>query len=392
MARLRKNGWAERNMTTPGHTASFHQDTPQAHGAARKHMRIEPDGPLRFERMISDLSARFVNVPSDQVDAEIELALKKVLEFFQVDRCGLIGISPDGKKVYVTHAVYAEGMKQVAGDIDLSVLFPWSYEMLIKQGKHVSVSRIAETPQEAVTDRQTWTAMGVRASLTVPLFIAGRVSSIIAVNAMRKERQWPEEYIPRLRLLGEIFINALERKKADLALRESEDRLSLATDAAGVMPWTIDMSSGRLWTTNQGREFFGFSPDSDMTLEGFLDIVHPDDRENLRRTVEVTMQSGIDNKAEYRIVCPDGSIRWVLSRGRPYAASSAGSSGLMGVSADITERKRVDAALRENEARLRDITFSMGDWVWEVDENGVYTYSSSKGYELLGHVSGKDTV
>jgi len=94
--------------------------------------------------LISDLSARFVNISPDQVDGEIDRALERVLEFFQVDRCALLSISPDRKRVYVTYAAYAEGIEQVTGDIDLATLFPWCYERLVVQGLPVNIKRLEE--------------------------------------------------------------------------------------------------------------------------------------------------------------------------------------------------------------------------------------------------------
>jgi PAS domain S-box-containing protein len=225
------------------------------------------------------------------------------------------------------------------------------------QGQPVCLASIEELPDEALQDRATHTAMGVRSVLDIPLFLKGSVSSIIVLNTLLRHRSWPEEYIPRLRLLGEIFVNALEHRNADRALRESEDRLSLAADGAGAMLWNLDVCSGQIWTTEKAKEFFGFAPDSDMSLESFLSIVHPGDRENLRRTLEVTMQSGSDNSAEYRIVRPDGSIRWVLSRGRPYRAKPGSAARLMGVSMDITKRKQDEEEIRKSYyeiSRLKD--------------------------------------
>ncbi|RPI37174.1 MAG: PAS domain S-box protein [Nitrospiraceae bacterium] len=324
-------------------------------------------GHLQFERLISDLSARIVNIAPDQVDAEIERALEEVLEFFQVDRCALLGLSPDLKRVHVTHAAYAEGMERVSEDIDLAALFPWMYEKLVIQGQPVCLAKIEELPETAARDRGNYIAMGIRSLLDIPLFFGGRVSSIIVLNSLHQNRSWPEEFIHRLRLLGEILISAVERKRTDQALRENEARLSLATDAAGVMPWDLDMGSGRIWTTEQGKEFFGFATDSDMTLEGFLRIVHAEDREKLRLTVEETIRSGKDNKAQYRIMRPDGSIRWVLSRGRSYPAAPGSSSRLMGVSIDFTESKRVEEALEESQVQALAVVNSTDDFIWSVD-------------------------
>ena len=259
------------------------------------------DEHLRFERMISEFAARFVNIASDHVDGEIEHALKQILDFFQVDRCGLLRISPDRKGVHVTHAAYAEGIEQVSGDINFVELFPWCHEKLVIQGQPVCFARIEELPEKAEQDRANHLAMGVRSLLDIPLFFEGSVSSIIVITTLRRHCSWPEEYIPQLRLLGEIFINALERRNADRVLRESKARLSLATDAAGVMPWHLDMGSGQIWTTGMTKEFFGFAPDSEMDIESFLNVVHSEDRERLRQSLEETLQSGKDSSTEYRI-------------------------------------------------------------------------------------------
>ena len=303
--------------------------------------------PLRFERLISDLSAQFVNVDPDEIDGEIERALTRVLEFFQVERCGMLGISPDRKRVYVTHMACAEGIERVSGDIDLVNLFPWLHERVVSQGQPVRIERLEELPEADGQDRLTCTAMGILSFVNIPLFLEGKVSSLIFINAMRGERSWPEEYIPRLQLLGEIFINALARKRADRTLRESEERLSLAADAAHAMLWTLQSDTGHIWITEKGKEFFGFAPDCEIDRESFLKVVHPEDRESLRLTVEETLLSGKDNSAEYRIVRPDGSIRWVLARGRVYQASAGHPACLMGVSIDITESKQMDEQLKE---------------------------------------------
>ncbi len=340
---------------------------------------------LNFEKLISNLSARFVNIPPDQVDVEIEVALKLILDFFQVDRCGLLGFSSDRKRVHVTHAAYAEDVEQVSGDIDLAALFPWSYEKLVVEGQPVCLERIEELPETAQKDKANYIAMNMRSLLNIPLFFEGRVSSIIVINDMHAERRWPEIFIPRLRLLGEIFINAVERRDADRALRESEARLNLATDAAGVMPWTLDMDSGRIWTTEKGKEFFGFAPESERDLHGFLKIVHPEDRENLRRTVELTLQSGKDDRVEYRIIRPDGSIRWVLSVGRPYPASLGRGVGLMGLSADISERKTMEENLRASEEKFRGFFNNTPDYCYIISPEGTILNINGSALQALGY-------
>ena len=192
------------------------------------------EGPIKeqlgFERLISDLSARFVNIAPEQVDGEIGCALEQVLEFFQVERCALLGISPDGKRVHVTHAAYAEGIGRVAGEIELTDLFPWIYERVVLQGQPVRISRLAELPERAGKDKLNCTAMSIRSFLNIPLFFDGKVSSLILLNAVSSERSWPEEYIPRLRLLGEIFINALKHRQSGLQLEERLKFDSLLAD------------------------------------------------------------------------------------------------------------------------------------------------------------------
>jgi len=181
---------------------------------------------LHFETLLSDLSARFVKLEPDEVDREIELALRRLADFFGVERCGLLETDPEKKLVRITHAWYADGIERVGADINLHPLFPWSFENLVIKGEVMRIPTLETLPPEAGTDCRTFTCMGVRSSLTLPLFIGKSVRYLFALNNMSREFFWPDEFIPRLRLLGETFVNALARKHADEELKNSIAEIS----------------------------------------------------------------------------------------------------------------------------------------------------------------------
>ena len=323
---------------------------------AKMHLREELENRIRFETLISDISARFVKLSSDTVDSEINRALKQILDFFEVDRCGLLGVHEDKRFVWVTHVCYAEGIEPVSKEINLAELFPWSYDILTKKGLPVKVTRMTQLPSEAKQDCLSWSAMSVRSNLAIPLFSIHGIEHLMVIHSVHQERDWPEEYVQRLNLLGEIFINALERRDADRALTESEFRLNLAADAAGAGLWALNVLNGVFWLTDKTIDLFNFPRDDEITFDSFLEIVHPDDRERIRQTVDQSRQSKGEISTQYRIIRPDGSIRWMVSRGRLQFSESAETDLLMGVSIDITERKQTEEKLLASQQTLRVFT------------------------------------
>jgi transcriptional regulator with GAF, ATPase, and Fis domain len=194
----------------------------------RKRRKLELLERIRFETLISDLSARFVTTEPVAVDSEIELALERIGDFFGCDRCGMLTVRSDQRVVRVSHAWYADGIARVPGELNLAPLFPWAYDKLVLQGQHLVVSSLAALPPEAEKDRRAWAHMGVLSSLTIPVFRGKEVSHLLTIQNMIEEHAWDERYIQRLRLLGEIFAGALMRKDADEQLRKSlEENLEL---------------------------------------------------------------------------------------------------------------------------------------------------------------------
>ena len=245
---------------------------------------------LQFEQIISGLSARLINLPSEKLDDEIEHALTMLLEFFQVDRCALLRALPVSDAWKITHIASSQIAPSIPVDTELPrSIHPWAYDRLANCGEVVLFSKVEEMPDEARVDKQTWRDWGIRSNLVIPLFLDKTVVHIIAINAVQKERVWPEEFIPRLQLLGEIFVSALERRKAERALRESEEQLNLAASAAEAGIWVIYAGTGRLWVTDKTREIFQFPPDEDLSFERFLDAVHPEDRESVRATLVLSL-------------------------------------------------------------------------------------------------------
>jgi formate hydrogenlyase transcriptional activator len=320
-------------------------------------LRVQWEDRLRFETFLSDLSARFVKLPSSQVQQEIERALQQVTEFFHAHRCGLLEVSGDRKLARLTYAWYAAGVRRVPPNRNCADGYSWSFERLVGQKQPVAFNDLSELPPEAAPDLPTYTAMGARSSLMIPLFTREEVRHIVVLQTMAGGATLEKEYIPRLQLLGEILVNALVRKDADDALRESEARLNLAAASAQAALWTVEAADGHIWCTDQGRELLGFTPTEEITFDRFLQTVHAEDRNQIKEIVAETYATGKEANGQFRIPLSDGRVRWIAFRGRAQYTSSGNPLRLMGCSIDISERKHSDEQLRhalEEVRQLRD--------------------------------------
>jgi signal transduction histidine kinase len=157
----------------------------------------------------------------------------------------------------------------------------------------------------------------------------------------------------------ELSRDALRAAQLGRELRESEARMSLAANAAGLHHWQWDIVRDELWATDKGRMRSSPAQPEPKGFNQFLQSLHPDDREPVSHAVGKSMNGDGEYESEYRVLRPDGSIRWMVSRGR-VEFNGAGRPVLMrGVSLDITLRKQAEqeiAQQRNEVAHLARVT------------------------------------
>jgi len=139
-----------------------------------------------------------------------------------------------------------------------------------------------------------------------------------------------------------------DRRRIEEALRESEERLSLAQKAAKIGSWDWDISSGGLTWSDEIEPMFGFGPgEFSGTYEAFLDCVHPDDRASVEGAVRECMESGTDYEIEHRIVWPNGSVRWISEKGNVVKDTNGKPIRMVGIAQDITRSKLSELRIKE---------------------------------------------
>jgi PAS domain S-box-containing protein len=179
-----------------------------------------------------------------------------------------------------------------------------------------------------------------------------------------------------------------EQHRQEAALRESEERFRDLANIATIVVFVSDVRQGSTWFNQTYLDFTGRKVAHEIGF-AWADAVHPDDRQRCIASVSDAIQRKVAYTLDYRARRHDGQYRWILNQGIPRFDTDGRLIGYAGSAIDITERKEAEAAVQESELRLRDITASMGEWVWEIDEHAVFTFSSAKGAELFGDVIGK---
>jgi PAS domain S-box-containing protein len=182
--------------------------------------------------------------------------------------------------------------------------------------------------------------------------------------------------------------------QAESALRESEARLRLATEAAEVGFWDVDLLQDRLIWPPRVKEMFGISADVPVSMKDFYEGLHPDDRE----ATAAAFAAACDPHrravydVEYRAVGKeDGVVRWVAAKGRAVFEASGRAVRVVGTAIDITARKRAEAALAKSEAELRSLNEALETRVREevaAREEAQARVAQSQRMEALGQLAG----
>jgi transcriptional regulator with GAF, ATPase, and Fis domain len=169
---------------------------------------------LELERLVTDVSVQFINVPAPQINDVIASALQRIGESLDLDRCSFQRVQPDGS---LSDPVIwnRDGVAVNAIPTPVAAHFPWALAR-VRAGDLIRFSTRSEIPSAA--DREGYEAIGTRSQVAVPLLVDGRVVGAVGFSMIRTERQWTDDMVQRLRVLAAAFAHALARRQHEEAL------------------------------------------------------------------------------------------------------------------------------------------------------------------------------
>ncbi|HEY0572426.1 MAG TPA: PAS domain-containing protein [Enterovirga sp.] len=190
-----------------------------------------------------------------------------------------------------------------------------------------------------------------------------------------------------VRMLGTVK-DTTEHKIATEALRRSEERLRLAAESTGLGIWQLDLKTGEREWSPELRGILGIATEAEITYDGFISRIHPDDRPFVNAHFAKDFPANGAARCEFRVVTPDGEVRWVVTSGRRLLDRRGQPSRAIGTMQDVTAWKRSEAALRASEERLRLALQAGRMFAWERKSDGDYVTRSASAEELIGLKSG----
>ena len=229
--------------------------------------------------------------------------------------------------------------------------------------------------------------------LGIPLRTPTGIIGVLVVQHYEDERAYTTRDIELLSSAAGQIALAIQRKRAEDTLRESEANLAAAQAITHLGSWEIELTDLEDLNNNEARcsdetyRIFGYEPGQvEVSNEGFYNSVHPDDRKHVAEVLADAIKQRKVYNTEYRVILPDKSERILHGQAELIFDKPTGRPlKLLGTVQDITERRRTDAALRDSEYKLRTLFTSMNEGLTQVDNNEVMEFVNDRLCEMTGY-------
>ena len=334
---------------------------------------------------VARLAARALRTPVAQVNLISSDAQVPAAAFVDVDRPG-----PGGAPLDAADA-------EPGGAWRRAVSFEASYcRHVVERDGPVVIDDATNDP--LVCDNRATREAGIRSYAAAPVVTpSGVVLGTVCVVDFQPRRWTAADVAALEECAGIAGEEVAARLGAASALRESEEWLRLALQAARLGSWSLELRGERLEASARCKESFGRLPDEPFGYDEFRAAVHPEDRPRVEEALRASVERGTDYAAEYRVVLRDGSERWIAAYGHPLYDATGAPLRIVGLTQDVTEqvrgRREVERFLAESERARREsesaresmeaLLASIDDPFYLLDRDWRFTYVNDPAQPLL---------
>jgi len=252
------------------------------------------------------------------------------------------------------------------------------------QGRRLA-PELAHTVQLDLTDTRYSSVLAMLAVVAIPVVGLWEILRTDEPNKTHEIRLLLVLIAVAVLAVAAFIHDYLANREFTLDVGVAHDRFRLAMESARSVGWEWDIASGESLWFGDLQAIFGIASNTDLrNIEDLLSRVHPSDQSLVEQAIADAKLSRRLHAVEFRVVWPDGTVRWVRARGQSYDAAKGDPEHLFGMAADVTERKQAEEAKRENEERFRLVANTAPVLIWMAGINKLVIYVNDPWLKFTG--------